>query len=300
MKPERPALRYHGGKWRLAPWILGHFPPHRIYVEPFGGAASVLLQKPRSYAEIYNDLDREVVGYFRALRDPAARARLVELLRLTPFARAEFAGAYEDTDDELERARRLVIRSFMGFGSDGCNSDVSTGFRASSHRSHTTPALDWKNLPDHVDLVGARFAGVVIEHRDALEVMSQHDGAETLHYVDPPYLPATRSKKSRRTGERYHAYRHEMDAVDHDALLAFLLELEGFVVLSGYPSPTYDAALRGWRRAERVALADGARERTEVLWINPRAAAALEHAAGSFGLFAQSPNRATIAETETT
>jgi DNA adenine methylase len=93
----RPALRWHGGKWRLAPWILSHFPAHRCYVEPYGGGASVLLRKAPSDAEVYNDLDGDVVTLFRVLRDAAQSDRLVRLLRLTPFARAEFEGAYEPT-----------------------------------------------------------------------------------------------------------------------------------------------------------------------------------------------------------
>ena len=84
----RPLLRYHGGKWLLAPWIISHFPAHRVYVEPFGGAASVLIRKERSYAEVYNDLDSEVVNLFRVLR--AQPDDLVHAIELTPFARDEF------------------------------------------------------------------------------------------------------------------------------------------------------------------------------------------------------------------
>lgn len=277
--PRRPVLRWHGGKWLLAPWIIKHLPPHRVYVEPFGGAASVLMRKPRSYAEVYNDLDQGVVNLFRVLRSGRA-GELIEALRLTPFARREFEGSYKETDDPVESARHLVIRSFMGFGSNGHNPMVRTGFRANSNRAGMTPARDWVNYPDNLSLVVQRLQGVIVESRDAMECMGQHDGPETLHYVDPPYLPETRSPKMK-NGGRYHVYEHEMTEDDHLELLGFVRGLRGMVVLSGYPAPIYDGALAEWRRVERKALADGARARTEVLWINPAAWASLDH-----GLFA--------------
>lgn len=280
--PSRPLLRWHGGKWLLAPWIISHFPPHRIYVEPFGGAASVLLRKPRTYAAIYNDLDSELVNLFRVLRGPRA-GELIEQLRLTPFAREEFVESYLPATDHVESARRMIVRSFMGFGSTSALGH-SSGFRANSNRSGTTPAHDWAGyaalLPDTV----ARLAGVVIEQLDAITVMRRHDGPETLHYVDPPYVHETRSG-----GNPYcakHKYRHELNDAGHENLLDALLGLAGLVVLSGYPHPLYDEVLcRGgaWRRVEREALADGARARTEVLWINPAAAVALDRYAGGSG-----------------
>ena len=269
-EPARPLLRWHGGKWMLAPWIIGHFPPHRIYVEPYGGAASVLLRKCRAYAEVWNDLDEGVVNLMALLRNGHGE-RLAEKLRLTPFAREEFEMAYMPTEDIFESARRLIIRSFMGFGSDGHNPEVRTGFRAASNRSGTTPAHDWANYPAALLSIAERVKGVVVERRPALEVMRQHDSAVTLHYVDPPYLPETRSTKSRKSGERYHAYRHEMTVENHREMLDALRELEGMVVLSGYPSALYDDALPEWHRVERAALADGARPRVEVLWLNPAA-----------------------------
>jgi DNA adenine methylase len=275
--PTRPALRWHGGKWRLAPWIISHLPPHRVYVEPFGGAASVLLRKPRSYAEVYNDLDGEVVELFRVLQDEQRAARLRELLILTPFARAEFDLCYAATDDPVERARRLVIRSFMGFGSNAHattkNGRAQTGFRSNSNRAHTTPAQDWASYPDALPRIVSRIAGVVIENRDALAVMAQHDGEETLHYVDPPYQLELRNPGN--PYDRKHMYRHELDGDGHARLLEFLPTLAGMVVLSGYPSLLYDAALAGWRRVERRAFADGARPRTEVLWLSPTASSRL-------------------------
>lgn len=268
--PRRPALRWYGGKWKLAPWIISNFPPHRVYVEPYGGAASVLLRKPRSYAEVYNDLDGDVVNLFTVLRSNRAE-ELIRALELTPFARAEFVAAYAPSDDPVEEARRLVIRSFMGFGSDGFNRNVRTGFRAASSRSGTTPAHDWVNYPENLREIIKRFQGVVVDHRPASQVCAQHDGPDTLHYLDPPYLPATRSDKSRKSGAAYHAYAHEMTVEDHGEMLDAVTRLAGAVVISGYPSEQYDSALAGWHRVTCAALAAGALKRTEVLWINPAA-----------------------------
>lgn len=278
--PTRPVLRWHGGKWKLAPWIISHFPPHRVYVEAFGGAASVLLRKERSYAEVYNDLDQDAVTLFRILRDTKSAALLTEALRLTPFSKMEFEESYEPADG-IERARRLIIRSYMGFGSNGHNIATKTGFRANSNRSGTTPARDWANYPDLLPAIIERLTGVVIECRDACEVMQAHDGEQTLHYVDPPYVRETRSKAMHRDG----CYAHELDEAGHARLLGCLRALTGMVILSGYPHQLYDETLSGWHRVEIAAHADGARDRVEVLWINHAAYAALDAVRSQRSLF---------------
>ncbi|CAN7340200.1 DNA adenine methylase [Pseudoxanthomonas sp. LjRoot168] len=269
---RRPLVRYHGGKWMLAPWIIANLPAHRFYVEPFGGGASVLLRKPRAYAEVYNDLDDEIVNLFRVARSQGQR--LAEVLRLTPFARTEFVDAWFPSDDPVEQARRTIVRAFMGFASAavtmsrapasaGRGGLARTGFRGKSNRSGTTPAHDWAHYPDALAAIVARLQGVVLENRDAFEVMPQHDGPDTLFYVDPPYVAATRDGGN--------DYRHEMTDSDHARLAESLKSLRGMVVLSGYPSPLYDELFPGWRRIDRPALADGARPRIECLWLNAAA-----------------------------
>ncbi|MCD6674867.1 MAG: DNA adenine methylase [Burkholderiaceae bacterium] len=278
----RPALRYHGGKFRLAPWILQFVPPHGCYVEPFGGAAGVLLQKPRAYAEVYNDLDGDVVNFFRVLRDPVLRRDLIEALRLTPYARDEFDLAYEPTDDPLERARRIAVRAGMGFGSAAATSS-STGFRTDTRRKYGTAQHVWAKYPESLAVVGERLAGVLIENRDAIAVMQDHDGADTLHFVDPPYVKSTR----RIGGNGYgRCYRHEMTDEDHAALLDALCALDGMVVLSGYDSSLYRDRLATWERHEtkaRISAGRGTEIRTEVVWLNPACSAALARSRG--GLF---------------
>lgn len=281
----RPALRYHGGKWRLASWVIGFFPSHRVYTEAFGGAASVLLRKPRVYAEIYNDLDGEIVNVFRVLQDPAQAARLRALVELTPFARGEFKRAYEPpTDDLVEQARRTIIKSFMGFGSSAIHGrsrgmrtrastwrGPATGFRSNSNRSGTTPAHDWANWPDSIPTFVERLRGVVIEETDALKLLATHDRADALHYVDPPYVRATRSRQRKRKSE----YRFELDDDEHRLLAIALHGLQGYVVISGYACALYDELYADWERHDRAALADGARRRIESLWLSPRTSRAL-------------------------
>ena len=151
----------------------------------------------------------------------------------------------------------------MGFGSAGV-SGQATGFRANSNRSYTTPAHDWMNYPEALRAAVQRLRGVVIENRDAIDVMRAHDSAQTVHYVDPPYVHSTRALRTRSP-----AYRHEMTDADHERLADALHALAGPVVLSGYRCGLYDRLFAGWRRVDRVALADGARDRVESLWLSP-------------------------------
>lgn len=267
VNPTRPIVRYHGGKWRLAPWIIANLPAHRVYVEPFGGGGSVLLRKSPSYAEVYNDLDGEIVNVFRVARDRGAE--LVRALELTPFSYDEFLGSYEPSADPLEQARRTITRSFQGFGSAAVCGEIS-GFRANNNRAGTTPAHDWRNYPTALRTIIDRLRGVVIENRDAVGVMRQHDGPDTVHYVDPPYVHSTRSR-----GNRYckKGYKHEMTDDHHRTLAETLHALKGAVVLSGYHSPLYDDLYGDWHREEMATHADGARDRVEVLWLSPAAQA---------------------------
>lgn len=278
MTVTRPALRYHGGKFRLAPWVMQHFPPHLCYVESFGGAAGVLLQKPRAYAEVYNDLDGDIVNFFRVLQAPPQRDRLIELCALTPYAREEFALAWEPTDEPIERARRTAIRAQMGFGSAGATKGT-TGFRIDTRRDYGTAMHLWATYPMQLAALGERFAGVLIENMDATALMRQHDGPGTLHFVDPPYVHDTRSRAGSNGIAPSRAYRHELTDADHRALIAAVRDLAGMVVLCGYPSALYDDALADWTRTHttaRAATQSGTSLRTEVLWLNPACSAALE------------------------
>ncbi len=258
---KAPAIRYHGAKFRLAPWIINQFPVHTCYVEPFGGGAGVLLQKPRSYAEVYNDLDSDVVNLFRVLRDPDLNRQLREACLMTPYSREEFMEAYEPCDDPLERARRMVVRATMGFGSGGAA--ARTGFRGDTKRKYATAADLWARYPQNLAALCERLQGVVIENKDALAVMRAHDAPTTLHYIDPPYLPDTRSFRGG-------TYRHEMNVEGHEQLLSVAATLQGYVLISGYDSELYNDYLTGWDKVETEARASGGRgtvKRIECLWI---------------------------------
>lgn len=268
MNIKHPAIRYHGGKFRLASWIISHFPEHRCYVEPFGGAASVLLKKKPSDAEVYNDLDGDVVNLFRVLRDPLASQRLIEACALTPYSRAEFRCAYDPTEDPVEKARRLIVRATMGFGSAGATKGC-TGFRLDTKRNSATAQKIWSRQPDNLAAVASRFSGVLVENRDAIQCMRDHDTPTTLHFVDPPYVHETRVSVAKNN-----AYRFEMTDAQHVELLDALKGLQGAVVLCGYDTEIYNDSLSSWKKTTRTVAAcgqAGAVPRTECLWISPSA-----------------------------
>lgn len=265
MSPKRPILRYFGGKWKLAPWVIEHFPQHSMYVEPFGGAASVLLRKQSVPNEVYNDLDNNVVNIFRVLQDEEAAKELIRRCWLTPFARVEFEQSYELSEDPVEQALRFIIRSFFGYGSKACKSSATmSGFR-SRRKGDATPAVDWRNYPHFIPAIIERMRGVVIENKPAEDILERYDSEDALFYVDPPYVHSTRSLH----GEA--VYRHEMDDDAHSKLAGQLHSRKGAVVLSGYDCELYRKLYADWKMVTRIHRAEQAKVRTECLWLCPKA-----------------------------
>lgn len=184
----RPALRYFGDKWRLAPWIIQHLPAHRCYVEPFGGGASVLLRKLASPVEVYNDTAGAVVNFFRVLRD--SPEDLIASLRLTPFAVEEYVACHDQDRPPVERARRFFVRSWGGHhGTNG--SGRNRGWRR-------TPARDvvgqFASAAEALAETAARLHRVAIDSLDWSEVLGRYDSAQTTFYVDPPPVLARRAQ----------------------------------------------------------------------------------------------------------
>lgn len=268
MTPSRPVMLYHGGKWKLAPWIIDHFPPHFSYVEPYGGAASILMRKTPARNEVYNDLDEEIVNVFRVLREPEQAERLRQLLELTPHSRSEYAACFDRSPvDQVERARRIIVRSFQGYGSNSATVNHKNGFR-NRRAGSAGPALDWSRYPDCIPAFVNRLSAVTLECAPALEVMQRYNAEDTLFYVDPPYVRSSRKRNQR-------SYRHEMSDDDHIALAHALHELTGMVVLSGYATPLYERLYAGWPMAAVQNRTGSNSLMTECLWLSPKAHTAL-------------------------
>jgi DNA adenine methylase len=228
------------------------------------------MRKKRSPVEVYNDQWQTVVNVFRVLRDPAKSAELARLLYLTPFARDEFEGIKGAALAQLpdtEQARCTILRSLGGFGSASTNGAHSTGFRATSAASSTTPAVDWANYPTHIPSFVERLRGVVIENRSALDVIQQHDSPGTLFYLDPPYPHCTRNM---RRGNAMYAF--EMTDEDHARLASVLHQAQGMVVISGYECPLYQQLFGTWSHHKREHVIDGGNKRLESVWLNRAAA----------------------------
>jgi DNA adenine methylase len=258
---------YYGAKQTIAEQIVAFFPPHLHYVEPFAGSLAVLLAKPPVRMETVNDLDSELVTFWRVLRDRTAE--LERVCALTPHSRTEYVTC-RDADpvaDDLEMARRVWLLLTQGRG--GTLRDAKTGWR-----HFVTPRGSSIGMPGYLDGYLARIAPaaerlrqVSLEALPALDLIAKY-GKETeaLLYVDPPYLGTTRG-----WGDNY---KHELKSEDEHRQLAEALHgCNAAVVLSGYPSALYDQDLyAGWSRVEIASMTgngvDDGKARTEVLWSN--------------------------------
>lgn len=253
-------VRYHGGKFRVANWIIGNMMPHRCYIEPFGGGGSVLLRKPPAMTEVYNDLDDQIFNLFWVIRNHPEQ--LEQALRNTIYARREYELSRKPSEDRIENARRVIVHSHMAFSTT--NTDANTGFRAAINcTSYTSQVSTFNKLNDLVAPLKKRLERVIIENRDAFDIMDAFDLPTTLAYLDPPYMPETRSKSSMNRG-----YRLNFTREDHVRLLERAKKFSGMVIISGYENELYNDMLPGWNKAYKKSATDSLKQKTEVLYMN--------------------------------
>lgn len=254
-------FRYHGGKTKIAPWIVSKMPFHKCYVEPFGGGASVLLAKPTTLTEVYNDIDKEVFNVFKVIREhPEA---LIHALKYTPYSREELQHAYSHTDDPIEAARRFIVKGHMAFSTCGQNANV--GFRAAINSGdYASQAYTFSNIWKAIDRIRTRFERVILENCNAFDLLPRYDKEQTLWYFDPPYVNDTRSNSSVKKG-----YAHNMTDPEHEFLLQKIKLLKGSVMISGYDTEMYRDYLRGWQCFTTKGFTDSKiKTSTESLWLN--------------------------------
>lgn len=248
-------LKYPGAKNRLAPWIIKHIPEHTVYLEPFFGSGGVFFNKKPATIETINDLNADVVNYFKVLRTNPEE--LISLLELTPFSRDEYYNAYEEeASSDVEKARRFAVQCFMGYG---CSNNYKNGFRSSQQGNSPRTTNAWNKLPETLRAATLRLKDAQIENLQAVELIKRYNTPDVFIYADPPYLKSTRKSN---------LYKHEMSDEQHIDLLKALLLHPGKVLLSGYENKLYDSILLGWNKVYKDTTVENGLKRTEVLWMN--------------------------------
>lgn len=265
-------IRWAGGKGRQLKDLLPLIPPGKTYVEPFGGGASLLLNKQPSEVEVYNDLDHALVNLWEVVRDDATFDEFAAKLEWTPYAREAFADAVRHhSDDSVDRVMRAVMFYTM------LNQSIS-GKRLAlpsewSRSRYQNLGERWQLRQQKLGPIHGRFRGVQIECRDALDVLQEWDGPETVFYCDPPYILETRKK------QKYYAVEPGDDY--HHQLVDVLLNVQGMVILSGYEHPIYQRLREeGWmtdiygaNATMNVVREDEEKgKRKEIVYRNPQAA----------------------------
>jgi DNA adenine methylase len=259
------AFGWYGGKFSHLDWLLPLLPECHHYCEPFAGSGAVLLNRDPSPVETYNDIDGELVNFFRVLREQ--KEGLIEVIGLTPFSRAELYIAVNTNGEplsELERARRFFVRARQA--RTGLAQTASLGRWANcmnTSRAGMAGAVSrWLGSVRMLPEIALRLLRVQIENRAATKVIELYDSPDTLFYCDPPYVHSTRGDSK--------AYRFEMDDKAHMELAAVLKRIKGKAAVSGYRCDLMDALYKGWRRADAPAKTCHSVKKTrhEALWMN--------------------------------
>lgn len=249
-------LKYPGAKWRIADWIIENMPTHHSYVEPFFGSGAVFFNKNPSNIETINDMDGDVVNFFRVVRESADE--LAYRLFMTPYARTEYEQSYENSEKtDIDKAVAFCIKINMSHGYK-CN--AKNGWKNDIKGRECSYAVQaWNKLPQIVVQAAERLKEAQIEQRPVIEVIKRFNDPKCLIYCDPPYLLRTRKGKQ---------YNIEMSDKEHEELLQLLLESKSKVIISGYESDLYNDALKNWRKKTTYSLTQSLRKAKEVIWMN--------------------------------
>lgn len=252
-----PILKYPGAKWAIASWITSYFPHSDHYLDPYFGSGGVFFNLPwQPRHAVLNDLSGDVTNLFRVIR--ARAPELAAMIEATPWSRVEYEASTERSGDELEDARRFLVRCWQAFGT---RLDKVTGWRNIGTTRASTVTL-WNDLPERLLAVVDRLKDAEIETRPALDVIARYRSPHVLIYADPPYPLATRNGRM---------YQYEMTDEEHRNLLDALDDHPGPVAMSGYACELYDTRLAHWTRVTCSAYAERGNKRTEVLWLNSAA-----------------------------
>ncbi len=230
-------LKWHGGKFYLAPKIIALMPPHVHYVEPFFGGGSVLLNKsPDGVSEVVNDVHKELTTFWRVLQDESSFEKFKRVIDAMPFSQVEWEAARCESDDPIRRAINFFVLCRQSRA--GKLTSFATLSRNRTRRKMNEQTSSWMTTIEGLPAVAARLKRVVVLCDDAVKVIRSQDGPNTLFYLDPPYVHETRVTTA--------DYDHEMTSDQHLALLETVVGCAGKVMLSGYPNEVYDRHLSDW------------------------------------------------------
>lgn len=259
------AFGWYGGKFSHLEWLLPLLPESHHYCEPFAGSAAVLLNRAPAMVETYNDIDGEVVNFFRVLRDK--KKKLIEAIGLTPFSREELYTAVCTNGDlisDVERARRFFVRARQTRTGLAQTSSVGrwANCKNTSRAGMSGVVSRWLGSVDALPAIAERLLRVQIENRPATDVIALYDSPRTLFYCDPPYVHETRGDSK--------AYGCELDDNGHRSLAKVLQRCEGKVAISGYRCALMETLYQGWRRFDAPAKNCHSikKKRQEALWMN--------------------------------
>ena len=249
-------LRWPGAKWRVADWIINTFPIHEVYCEPFFGSGAVFFSKHPSGTETINDIDGNLINLFRVVRDNAEK--LAAAVEMTPYSRDEYSICHEYNENDVERARQFLVRTWQAFGG-------KTYSKAASWAHDRTNTVFrpkyWCKLPDRILDMVERLKMAQIENMDALELIGMYNRSNTLLYVDPPYLKSTRTQ--------LHYECEFAKPEQHKELLQLCREHKGFCIISSYENDFYNDMLDGWEKRSMRTQTNCAGTAIETLYLNP-------------------------------